>query len=213
MISIKNIYRSIFPNYIKELEKLLKHGNFETLLDVGCGHDSPIRYVRGLDRLIKTGIDGYQPSIDVSKSNSIHDFYIKSELIEYPKINPLKTFDVVLISDVIEHFEKDKALELIDAYEALATKMIILFTPNGFLPQGELMSNPWQVHRSGFKSDFFKDRGYNLIGVGGLKCLHGAVYTPKIRPKLLGEIVTDLSVPLTRLIPSSSFSLLAYRYK
>jgi SAM-dependent methyltransferase len=213
MNSIKGIYRSFFPNYIKELERLLVTGNYTTLLDVGCGHNSPIRYVKGLNGITKTGIDAYQPSIDTSKGNSIHDFYIKSDLIEYPRYNSATSFDVVLISDVIEHFEEHSALELISAYEALASKLIIIFTPNGFLPQGELMNNPWQVHRSGFESDFFKNRGYNLIGVGGLKYLHGAVYAPRIRPKLLGEIVTDLTVPLTRLIPSSAFSLLAYKHK
>ena len=213
MISIKKTYRSFFPNYVKELERLLTGRNFKTLLDVGCGQDSPIRYVKGLSDINKTGIDGYQPSIAISKINKIHDFYINCGLLDYPKSDLAQTFDVVLISDVIEHFEENEAIELIGAYEKLANKMIIILTPNGFLPQGELMSNPWQVHRSGFKSDFFLERGYSIIGVGGLKKLHGPVYTPRIHPKILSEIITDLSVPFTRYFPRFAFSLLAFKLK
>jgi len=60
------------------------------------------------------------------------------------------SFDCVLASDVIEHFSKEEGYKLIEMMEKIARRKVIIYTPNGFLKQGEYDNNPWQVHKSGW---------------------------------------------------------------
>lgn len=209
---IKSVYRYLFPSYINELEKLFSSLQIETLLDVGCGHDSPIRYVNSLRKVYKFGLDGFQPSIQISKENKIHEEYYCADLIDF-SISTKKKFDAIILSDVVEHFELDDAIRLISNYESLANKIIIVFTPNGFIDQGPLYSNPWQIHKCGFKNNFFIEKGFKTIGVGGLKQLRKEVYLPIIKPRIVGDFVCDLTTPLVRKIPSLAYSILAYKIK
>ncbi len=68
-------------------------------------------------------------------------------------------FEAVYLLDVIEHMEKAEGLEAIELAKQVATRQIVIFTPNGFEPQsGDVWGyggDHWQEHRSGWeKQDF-----------------------------------------------------------
>lgn len=66
----------------------------------------------------------------------------------------------IYMLDVIEHMEKDEAVEVIALAEQVAQKQLIIFTPHGFLQQTVdgwgLGEDDWQTHRSGWLPDEFK---------------------------------------------------------
>ena len=95
-------YIKIFPNYRKELKKAV--GESKTLLDVGCGSNSPIASFSST--LYSVGIDAFKPSIEKSKEKNIHNKYYNINVLDISKQFESNSFDVVLASDLIEHLDK-----------------------------------------------------------------------------------------------------------
>jgi hypothetical protein len=77
---------------------------------------------------------------------------------------PESSVDAAICLDVIEHFEKPAAVGLIRELEYVARKLVVLFTPLGFMPQEGYESGgawqPWQKHRCGFEADELEGLGY-----------------------------------------------------
>ncbi len=207
MNKLKKTYRKIFPDYLKELASVL--GGCESLLDVGCGNDSPIRYLRGNFR--SAGVDVFEPSIRESKEKGIHDEYHQMDLLNITEKFGKDSFDCVLSSDSIEHLTKDDGFRLLDAMEFVARKKVIVFTPNGFLPQGEYGNNPWQVHKSGWTPEEMRPRGYHVIGINGWKPLRGEYAAIRLHPRSFWTVISDLSQILVRNNPETAFQILCIK--
>jgi len=60
----------------------------------------------------------------------------------------LTSYDVVICSHVIEHFEKDEAWRLIGLMRERAKAAVVLGLPFGEWPQDEVDGNALEVHRS-----------------------------------------------------------------
>jgi len=192
------------------LEKLCIEVSPESLLDVGCGASSPIqKFSSKINRTV--GIDGFSPSIQKSRAKKIHQEYIQGDLMSSMAALKSKSFDVVIAMDVIEHFEKDRGWKFLGELERLASKRVIVFTPNGFLPQGEYDENPAQLHRSGWEVNEFIERGYAVCGINGLKWLKGEYGAPAFKPRWLANRVSDFTQFFTHSRPSLAFQILANR--
>src|SRR5688572_14185669 len=119
--------------YIKELN-LAVDESIQSLLDVGCGFNSPVQHLRRRPSTL-IGVDGFIPAIEQSRAKAIHDDYKCISLLEIERTFGANSFDCVVASDVIEHFSEHDALELIAQMEIVSRRKVIIFTPNGFLPQ------------------------------------------------------------------------------
>lgn len=72
-------------------------------------------------------------------------------------------FDIVTCLDVIEHLTKENGEKWLDHFEEIANNLIIIFTPDGFLPQGPEQDpkfDEWERHLSGWEAEDFLKRGY-----------------------------------------------------
>jgi len=204
---LKKLYYNIFKNYEKELEKLTL--DCKSLLDVGCGNNSPIKHFS--NKLYTVGVDAYIPSIEKSKNQGIHNDYLNIDVMDIgKKIHP-KSFDCVLASDLIEHLTKENGLKLIKMMEEIATKKVIIFTPNGFLPQGEYDNNPWQIHHSGWDVEEMQDLGYKIIGINGWKSLRGEYAIIKFKPIFLWTLLSDITQLYVRNKPKYAFQILCVK--
>lgn len=208
---LKRMYRATVgrfaPSYERELERAV--GNCRTLLDVGCGAYSPIKDFS--KRLDATGVDGYAPSIERSRAAGIHQRYLQMDLLKIGKRFGPRQFECVLASDVIEHFERGQGAQLLAGMERIASKRVIVFTPNGFVRQGEYDSNPLQIHRSGWTVTDFTKRGYRVIGISGLKSLKGEYGAMRWRPAKLWYVIADLTQRYVRNRPERAYQLLAVK--
>ena len=170
---LKKISRLVFEPFFDQLEKELEKeitGSCQTLLDVGCGSSSPIRHFsKNLSHTV--GVDGHAASIERSREAGIHREYHRMNILEIGGRFKEKSFDAVLLLDVVEHLPKVEGLKLIEMAERIARKKIIIFTPNGFLRQGERDENPYQVHLSGWEVDEMEALGYRVRGMNGWKPL------------------------------------------
>lgn len=72
----------------------------------------------------------------------------------YDIIDTLETYDVVVMGDVLEHFEKEKGWRLLDKCFAHAEKAVILFVPLGKgWVQPAIYDNAYETHRSCWEQD------------------------------------------------------------
>ena len=210
-----NIIKSIkktFPNlalftFSLELENLLYDCN--SVLDLGCGDNSPLGFIGRKKYLV--GVDGFKKSIIKSKKLNIHDKYLHKNILDVKKDFKKNSFDAVIALDVIEHLEKKDGYKLLKLMEHLASKKVILLTPNGFVNQiGE--GNGLQEHLSGWSVSDFKKLRFKVLGRYGIKGLRGEKAELKYRPKVLWGLISELSnIFYTRKNPKKAYSLLAIK--
>jgi SAM-dependent methyltransferase len=206
---VTRIWRRVFRpfNYFAELERAI--GDAKTVLDVGCGYPSPIR---GFSRKFHSvGVDAFEPSIEKSRAEGIHNDYIKANVLEIGSKVPEKSFDCVVAADLIEHLEKGDGLQLLEMMENIARERVVVFTPNGYVPQGEYNGNAWQVHRSGWTPEEMRERGYRIVGINGHKSLRGAYALVQHKPEFLWEIVSDATQLVLRWFPKAAFQMLCVK--
>lgn len=204
---IRNLYRMVFPSYEEELEKAV--GDCRSLLDVGCGNDSPIK--RFSKKLYSVGVDSFKPAIKESRKKGIHNEYCNINVLDIGKKFKKRSFECVLASDLIEHLTKKDGFKLINLMERIASKRVIIFMPNGFLPQGVHENNPYQVHRSGWTAEEMRKRGYNVVGINGYKRLRGSCASLKYKPMLLWLLISDMTQLFIRNKPKYAFQILCVK--
>lgn len=181
-----------------------------SLLDLGCGSDSPVQFMRRRPKYM-VGVDGFRPSILASKAKRIHDDYQCLDLRDLDQAFGENSFDCVLAIDVIEHFGKQEAIRLLQMAERIAMRRVVVLTPNGFLPQGEHGGNAYQKHLSGWTMEEMASLGYLVTGVNGWRPLLGEFAQPRMKPAPLWRFLSRLSQPLVRNNPARAFHLLCVK--
>ncbi len=166
------------------LPKLLPGWKEMKILDLGsgpCNMERDNRF-RGVDI---TCFDIYEPYLKTCKNHGLKT--VKGDALEVQKYFPAKSFDIVWMFDVIEHFPKKQGLGVLSQAEKLAKKQVIVWVPYGFYPQDyDVVKENWpgadkkllshntnQQHKSAWYPVDFTKRGYKV------EVLHN--YHPDIR--------------------------------
>jgi ubiquinone/menaquinone biosynthesis C-methylase UbiE len=193
-------------NMIAALERAV--GVPETLLDVGCGNNSPILRF-GRRPTWSVGVDLYRPWLEESRTKGIHDEYVEANILEIDQRFEPGQFQVVLACDVLEHFAVADGASLLAQMATIASDRVVVLTPNGFVPQGETFGNPFEVHRSGWTPKMLQAHGFEVAGLNGVRWLRGELGTARVRPRRVGEALAVWSQPFARRFPATAFHLLA----
>lgn len=140
----------------------------KSVLDIGCGPSSIIQNFPNIKYSV--GVEIFEPYLKASKKNKIHTEYIKGKIqdLEFDK----KSFDAVIMIEVLEHMSKADGIKVMKTIEKWAKKKIIITTPNGYFPMGEVDKNSYQKHISGWTIEEFKKKGYVCNGVTGAKIMY-----------------------------------------
>ncbi len=174
------------------------------ILDVGCGAGSrsaPDALARAI------GVDIHFPSVAQIIREGARAAAICSRLEVLPLQDSI--VDAIVALDVVEHFGKDDALGLLREFERVASRAIVLLTPNGYLPQRGTVDNPFMEHRSGWSATELASLGYTVSGVNGWRHLRGPLATPHFGP--IGKALSLASQPAVRRHPDRAFHLLAVK--
>jgi SAM-dependent methyltransferase len=161
----------------------------ESVLDVGCGVCAKLREMGVSDT---TGFEGYLPDFEEAKRRQTHHQMIQGDARNLASYFQPKQFDACIALDVIEHFNKEDGLKLMHDMEKLAKKKVIIFTPEGFMPQRHTAGDDLQVHLSGWEPAEMKGYGYEVEGQLGPKALRGEGHILKYRPAVFWGIVSCL---------------------
>ncbi len=195
---------SLFFGFLHCLQVHLKSQS--TILDLGCGPKSPLESFLLKTNSFSVGVDIFFPYLVSSKKSKIHSDYVLGDVRALP-FTP-GAFDAVVALDTIEHLKKDEGQRLLESLRTLARRKVIILTPNGFLAQGESDANCFQTHQSSWSAREFRNMGYEVRGMRGLRVLRGEKATPKLRAPIFGNLVAWLSEILLQMFPDSAFQIL-----
>jgi hypothetical protein len=119
------------------------------LLDVMLGE----RYKREDWQLKLDGIEAFGEYIQ-DHQRAIYNSIIIGDAFE--KIDDLESYDMVLLGDVLEHFDKEKGWQFLDKCFAHTEQAVALFIPLGKgWTQPAIYNNPYERHRSSWFQDDF----------------------------------------------------------
>ena len=208
----RRIYKRFFGVAMAEYERSLRAAcaGCDTLLDVGCGERSPLQSVaRRMHHSV--GLDAFEPAIETARALKIHDDYVLGDARKLGDLFEPKSFDCVAATDLIEHLDREEGLELLRAMESIARRRVVIFTPNGFLPQEPFGGNEFQRHRSGWSAREMRERGYKVIGINGWKPLRGERALVRA-PRFVFEPISFLSQCVIERRPEMAFQILCVKY-
>lgn len=205
--------RVIFGHFRDHSHKILAKeiiGSCKTLLDLGCGASSPIQeFAAALQYTV--GVDYFKSSINKSEDKQIHDEYRLMNVLNIDTEFEENSFDGVLAYDLIEHLSKEDGLKLISMMEKIARKKVIVYTPNGFLPQRAYDGNQYQIHLSGWRIEEMKAMGFRVIGINGWKILRGERAQIRWRPTFFWRRISFLTQIITTKYPQYAFQILCIK--
>jgi SAM-dependent methyltransferase len=179
----------------------------DSLLDIGCGPSSPARFIPAN----KTGIDAYGPSLETARANGTHQHFIQDDVRNIQTLFKEHSFDATIALDLIEHLPKNEGWILLDNMERIARKRVVVFTPNGFMPQANKEDGDLQEHLSGWTTHDFASRGYRVYGINGWKRLRSGM-SLKYKPKVFWAVISSLTQLLyCQTHPESASAILAVK--
>ncbi len=184
-----------------------------TVLDLGCGPNSPIASCRSIQ--LSVGVEPFKPYFEQARARKTHTEFLNCRIEELAL--PDRSFDAVVLIEVIEHMEEAQALDVLSKAQRWAKKKVIVTSPNGFVPQGAVDGNRLQCHLSGWPLEKLQGLGFRCVGLAGLKFLrrdaHAEAMTEDLldsirwRPRRFWFAVAALSQLLTYRVPSLAFGL------
>jgi hypothetical protein len=153
--------------HIEAFAGFLSHSRPTSILDVGLGNGKLGFVARDLldvmlnERYLrkdwKVRIDGIEVFGDYIQDHqrAIYDDIYLGDAFEV--VDGLGAYDMVILGDVLEHFEKDRAIVFLDKCIAHAEKHLAVFVPLGNTwEQPDIYGNPYERHRSSWLFDEFK---------------------------------------------------------
>lgn len=157
----------------------------DTVLDLGCGASSPIRFVKA-----KTfGIDADDRVIEKAKKKRTHDNLVVLDVKKIGTTFAAKSFDAVVALDFIEHLNKKDGYRLTNEMEKIARKKVLIFTPNGFMIQAG--PSEFDRHLSGWTVEEFRNLDYKIYGMYGPKFLRGDYHGIRFGPIIFWSLISE----------------------
>ena len=178
-----------------------------SVLDLGCGRHSMVPIIPS--SIDTVGVELFEPHYLEAVAKGRHKKYIRHDIrtVEFPD----RSFDAVVMLDVLEHLTKEEGEDLLRKMSRWARKKVVIFTPNGFLHQEEYDGNPYMEHRSGWTSAEMGALGFRVYGVRGFKSwVAHFFHHDDDKPGLLSRLL-DLSQIVTYHMPAKAFQIFAVK--
>ena len=150
---------AIFPwTYGGVLRRNIAEG---TVLDMGCGKAWAWR--RFIDksrrqRFHSTGVDISDTYLDYCRKHKMYDEIVCGDVTKLGFAD--KSYDVVLLLQILSHLPKEKGLEILEHAERIARKQVIIGTEN------EIVDIPGKDHVSAWSPAELSRMGYKVTGYG-----------------------------------------------
>ncbi|RMD76006.1 MAG: class I SAM-dependent methyltransferase [Lentisphaerae bacterium] len=150
---------------LNEIVELIVMTQPQSILDVGVGFGKYgflcREYLELLDgrqklhdwRRVIDGIEIFPKYITPLQKKLYTHIYIGNALDILPTLE--KRYDLILLIDIIEHFDYEDGEKLLELCRERG-KNIIISTPKINMPQSETFGNPYEAHKSFYKKRHFK---------------------------------------------------------
>jgi hypothetical protein len=132
-------------------------------MDVGCHEGDSMSLLKRQSGFRAIGVDIYEPALRVAQTRGTHDAYVLCDARQLPFSTG--SVEVILCMETLEHVNKTDGLQMLQDFEEIATRKIILSTPVGYLPtfaSPAYDGNPHQIHKAGWSPQEFRALGYRV---------------------------------------------------
>ena len=189
----------------------------ESVLDLGCGPSSPLQYCVG--PTFTVGVEAFGPYYERAVHGKTHTEVVNATIqqLDFPE----KSFDAVVLTEVIEHLTEEDGLQALRAAERWARKKVIVTSPNGFVAQHAVDGNEMQEHLSGWPLRRMRELGFSAHGLAGLKFLRQEVHSDtmgddllvsiRFHPRIFWFLIATMSQVATYFIPGLAFGLFSVK--
>ncbi|MGE5505000.1 MAG: class I SAM-dependent methyltransferase [Actinomycetota bacterium] len=155
---VRNSIQTIFTAH-----GLYPTGRVRSVLDVACGLSFKSQYI---DAEVRVGVDIYRPYLERIEA-SVPFAVVNADAMRIGELFLPRSFDLVLLLDVVEHLDKADSLKLIAMAEEIARVAVIIETPRGYVPQNLDIwghgGHEFQTHRCGWEVEELEAMGYKVI--------------------------------------------------
>lgn len=165
--SLEKINRQ-FPVYEYYFSKHLPTDKNVSIIDLGCGSGEFVYWLSTGYKNVE-GIDLSKELIEIGSSLGIPNIHCK-DIFDFLAANE-KRIDVIIMRDVLEHFDKDRTYKLVSMiYNNLSENgSVILQVPNGQSPfVGKILYGDYTHHQAFTESSIhqlFKSAGFRQINI------------------------------------------------
>lgn len=148
-------------------------GGTGAVLDVGCGYGL-FGYMLRMEKGYRgelIGVDAHAPHVKKLKEHS--GAVYSSLVVADARHLPFKSgaVETVLASEVIEHIPREGGLELIEEAERVGSRLVLITTPRGHLPQEQHRAGDLEEHLSEWSEGDFTSRGYGIVYAGSVQMM------------------------------------------
>lgn len=162
-----NITRVDRDNFFETVKNRIKQT--DVVADIGCGI-RPQTFIEPKHHICFDPHKQYLEHLREKEENNENLALINTDWKGALELIPEDSVETLFLLDVIEHLEKDKALELVEQTKKVITNQMVIFTPFGFIEQNHedekdawgLDGGKWQEHKSGWLPEDFGD-GWEFI--------------------------------------------------
>jgi len=134
-----------------------------SILDVACGLSLKSKFIPAQ---IRVGVDIHERYFEHIEAD-VPYVVLKYDVRKLREIFSLDSFDLVIGLDIVEHLEKEEALDMMRQAEEIARKAVVFECPRGFIPQNIDIqghgADHWQTHRSAWEPEEFEAMGYRAL--------------------------------------------------
>ena len=158
---------------IPHLAKGILSTNPTTVLDLGIGFGMNGAVVRNW---LDCGTQPYQAELTgveifgeyISPLWDLYDRVHISDIYKFLQdaVNNERNYDMVIMTDVIEHFDKDMGIKVLEMCKKVCNKAVMVSTPAIFIEQGAYASNVHETHLSHWSIQDFQQLGFGVVKDG-----------------------------------------------
>lgn len=198
-------------SHLYELESFVMHlipkDRKLSVIDVGCGKGIWGYLLSALRENVAyiCGVDITSSYLRFVKERNVYDDLVLCDGTFLPFKD--RSFDLVLLSEVLEHLEKKQGYVMLKQLEKIARKLIVITVPQGFVEQTPVGGINAEKHRSAWYAGEFRKLGYRIIGIG---CRLVKYPLAEKHPYLWG-VIHYIFTPIAYLMPGIAGFLICFK--
>lgn len=183
MTDITRCYLTLFAlktifNRCEMWRSIKKMGDI-LILDAGCGEGGSVALIAKHDKFKVIGLDIFRPNLEkLHRLNICYDL-VQGDVRHLPFRN--KSIDMAVSLEVLEHFEKCDGEELLDEFDRVSKRLVVMSCPINKWEQKPHSGNPYQEHKHVWTIDELKDVGFQNIRGIGLRGMSGELWGRLLR--------------------------------
>jgi len=198
-------------SHLYELEsfvmRLIPKDRKMSVIDIGCGKGiwGYLLYALRENMTYLCSADITPTYLRFVKERNVYDDLVLCDCTFLPFRD--RSFDLVLLSEVLEHLEKKQGYAVLKQLERIARQLIIITVPQGLLKQEGVGGIDAERHRSAWYTSEFKKLGYKVTGIG---CRLVKYHLAEKHPHLWGA-AHYIFTPIAYLIPYVAGYLICFK--